>query len=116
MSRRAALDVASLTVRDAVESDLPAVVALINAAYRVEEFFILGQRTDADDIREHLRAGRLLLAETADGGIQGCVYVRTTGERGYFGMLSVAPAGQGPVWGASSSTGPSSTASISMPA
>ena len=85
--------------RFATEADTDALVSLINAAFSVEKFFKVGERTDAADVAAHLRSGRFLLLE--DGvGIAGSVYieVRPAGAdgrvHGYFGMLSVDPARQ----------------------
>ncbi len=84
-----------LSFRDARAEDVPALVSLINAAYRVEEFFVAGSRTSAAEIEGMLRSGGFLLAEPEDGGVAGCVYVGRRGERGYFGLLSVDPVFQG---------------------
>jgi len=87
----------SWQTRFATEDDVPAIVALVNRAYRVEDFFKFGDRTDAREVREHLASGRFLLAEASDGALAGSAYVRVRGPRGYFGMLSADPAraGQG---------------------
>jgi GNAT superfamily N-acetyltransferase len=69
-------------------------VAVVNAAYVVEEEFRLrGKRTDEADVATHLVSGSFLVATDGDG-IAGCVYVEADGARGYFGMLSVDPARQ----------------------
>ncbi len=76
--------------RFADAGDVAALVALVNAAFQVEKFFKVGERTDAHEIEHHLKTGRFLLLE--DGReLLGSVYVEVRGERGYFGMLSVAP-------------------------
>jgi GNAT superfamily N-acetyltransferase len=72
-----------------------AVRELIDLAYRVEDFFIDGNRTDGEDVAALLRDHTFLLAETAERELHGCVFVRVTPPRGYFGMLSVHPAAQG---------------------
>jgi ribosomal protein S18 acetylase RimI-like enzyme len=95
MARQTAIEVAEAEVRVAVEADIPAVVALINVAYRVEDFFIAGDRTDAADIHAHMTEGQFLIAEFENTGVRGTVYVQAKGGRGYFGMLSVAPEAQG---------------------
>lgn len=81
-------------VRPAGPADVPAIVALVNEAYRVEEFFIRGPRTAPREIEEKLGTGGFLLAE-GPGGLFGCVYVEPRGESGYFGLLSVDPSRQG---------------------
>ena len=78
----------------ASEDDVPALAQLINAAYEVEKFFVSGDRTSADQIRQMNRSGQFLVAHDDTGNIAGCVYVRVTGGRGYFGLLSVDPSRQ----------------------
>ena len=82
-----------MELRDATVDDAEALAALINAAYRVEDFFKIGDRIDADGVRHEMQNGRFLLLEDA-AGTAGCVYVEVRGERGYFGLLSVDPSRQ----------------------
>jgi GNAT superfamily N-acetyltransferase len=89
----------SLTTRLATDDDAPALAALISLAYRVEDFFKIGDRTDADDVRARMRGGAFLLLEDGDE-IIGAVYVKITGDVGYFGMLSIDPGRQGQGLGA----------------
>ncbi len=79
--------------RFAVESDLPAIIALVNQAFQVEAFFILRDRLSPEDAREYFTNGRFLLAEE-NGALAGCVYVELRGDRCYLGLLSVDPARQ----------------------
>lgn len=74
--------------RFAEESDLPALLPLINDAFRVETYFIRGDRLTPERLREHLAAGRFLVAED-DDALSGCVYVELHGPRAYLGLLSV---------------------------
>jgi N-acetylglutamate synthase-like GNAT family acetyltransferase len=74
--------------RFAEESDLPALLPLINDAFRVETWFIRGDRLTPERLREHFRAGRFLIAEE-DHAVAGCVYVELHGKRAYLGLLSV---------------------------
>lgn len=80
--------------RTAAPDDAAAVAALINAAFRVERFFIDGDRTSADEVRALMTKGAFLLVEGGGTPI-GCVYVERQGERGYFGLLAVDPAQHG---------------------
>jgi GNAT superfamily N-acetyltransferase len=89
-----------MTIRIAVPADAPALSALISLAYRVEDFFKIGDRTDPDDVRARMKDGAFLILEDADRTMVGCVYVTTRGETGYFGMLSIDPARQGQGLGA----------------
>jgi GNAT superfamily N-acetyltransferase len=78
-----------ISIRDAGERDVEAIVGLVNTAFLVELFFIERDRTDPEMIRGLMEKGKFLLAE--DGtSLAGCVYVELRGERGYLGMLSVA--------------------------
>jgi GNAT superfamily N-acetyltransferase len=82
-------------LREADESEVPALTALINAANaRVEGFLYEGPRITAAEIREKLDHGRFLLDVDTEGTILGCVYVAITGDAGYFGLLAVTPASQ----------------------
>jgi GNAT superfamily N-acetyltransferase len=82
-------------LRRASAEDAEVVARLINDAYRVESFFVDGDRTSPDEVREHLATGTFLLATDAGGAATGCVYVELRGTRGYFGLLAVDPARQG---------------------
>ena len=81
-------------IRVASPDDAEGVATLITLAYRVEDFFIDGDRTDPADVRRLMQDGVFLLLE-ADGALAGTVYVKVRGGSGYFGMLSVDPARQG---------------------
>jgi GNAT superfamily N-acetyltransferase len=82
----------SASVRRAGSDDLSELVALINEAYAIEEFFVEGPRTDEDEVRAMMEVGHFLVLDRGDSvGLAGAVYVRVDGHRGYFGMLSVAP-------------------------
>jgi GNAT superfamily N-acetyltransferase len=84
----------SMKTRIAVPSDARPVAALISLAYRVEDFFKIGDRTDEDDVRSRMGRGEFLLLED-EGALVGAVYVVIHGQTGYFGMLSIDPARQG---------------------
>lgn len=87
--------------RPATVADLPALVAVVNAAFEVEKWFIDGERISIEKAREQMEGGVFILAEedfTPSGAapaIIGSVYVTRFGDRGYFGMLAVAPGMQG---------------------
>ncbi len=85
-------------VREVTPHDVPALVRLINVAYRVEDFFIQGDRTHDAEIRGLLTSDCFLVVDGDDpakGHLAGAVYVSIEGDRGYFGMLAVDPARQG---------------------
>lgn len=79
--------------RFAVESDLPAITALVNQAFKVEAFFIVRDRLIPEETREYFATGRFLLAEE-NSALAGCVYVELRGDRCYLGLLSVDPTRQ----------------------
>lgn len=80
-------------IRRAANEDLPAIIAITNAAFSVEDF-LDGARTDEERILDYLKAGEFLVAEKA-GRIVASVYIEVRGERSYFGMLAVDPSQQG---------------------
>lgn len=86
-----------MNTRLAVSSDAETLAALISLAYRVEDFFKIGDRTDAAEVRDKMTRGAfiLLLDDEDRDRIAGSVYVTTHDEVGYFGMLSIDPARQG---------------------
>lgn len=76
------------------------VARLVSLAYRVEDFFKHGDRTNPQEVREMMARGAFLTLEQPAGTLAGCVYVEVKDGRGYFGMLSVDPARQGEGLGA----------------
>jgi GNAT superfamily N-acetyltransferase len=84
----------AVRIRRANLSDVDAIVKLVNAAFRVERFFIDGDRTDAAHIAHRFQTGRFLVAEDESGQLAASVYIEIRGERGYFGLLAVDPARQ----------------------
>lgn len=88
------------TVRHGTLDDLPAITRLINHAYQVEQFFVEGDRTSERDVRSMYDDGVFLVLDAEPGSeteLAGSIYVRIDHEtqRGYFGLLSVAPDLQG---------------------
>lgn len=94
-----------LTYRDAVEADVPALVALVESAYRgdssragwtTEADILQGQRTDPDGVRQVITTpGSRLLTVERDGEIIACCQLEHRGETAYFGMFAVRPGLQG---------------------
>jgi ribosomal protein S18 acetylase RimI-like enzyme len=91
--------------RRASLADVPAVVSLVESAYRgdasrvgwtTEADLLDGQRTDADEVARLVTgpASRILLAEDADG-VVGSVLLKDEGDGVYIGMFAVQPGGQG---------------------
>jgi GNAT superfamily N-acetyltransferase len=85
-------------IRVATTADAGAITALVNAAFRVEDFFKAGDRTTLDEVRRLLRSGQFLVVD-AEPGPPGrrklaCAYLELRGTCAYFGMLSIDPAVQ----------------------
>jgi GNAT superfamily N-acetyltransferase len=84
--------------RYATEEDIPELVRIINAAYRVEDFFVYGDRTSADDIAARMAdpAMSIIVIDAPDStSLAGAVLVDVHDRRGHFAMLSVDPPHQG---------------------
>jgi GNAT superfamily N-acetyltransferase len=81
--------------RPATRADLPELVRIVNAAYRVEDCFIAGDRTSAVELEAMMaRPMGAFLVVAAPGGhhLAAGVYLELRGPALYFGMLSVDPA------------------------
>lgn len=81
-------------VRAAREGDTDTIVALVNEAYRVESFFVAGNRIGADEVRHLIARGECFVID-GTGDVEACVEVAVANGRGYFGMLAVRPSSQG---------------------
>ncbi|MFI6063091.1 GNAT family N-acetyltransferase [Streptomyces sp. NPDC051286] len=98
-------DSGQLTFRDAADADVPALVALIESAYRgdssragwtTEADILQGQRTDPDGVRAVVEApGSRLLVVERDSELIACCQLEHRGEAAYFGMFAVRPELQG---------------------
>ncbi|QNH63952.1 GNAT family N-acetyltransferase [Hymenobacter sediminicola] len=95
----------SLRISFASESAIPALVELVNRAYRgetsrqgwtTEADLLDGPRTDEADLRNHLTAPgtTFLLAYNSAGQLLGSVYLKKQHPDLYLGMLAVDPAQQ----------------------
>ena len=85
-------------VREATSEDIPELVRIINAAFRVEDFFVNGDRTNRVDIAKRMSdpAVQFLVVEAPDStGLAAGVQVDVHEQRGHFAMLAVDPEFQG---------------------
>lgn len=85
-------------VRPATPTDHAEILRVVNLAYRVEEFFVRGDRITAELLAALARRshGAFLVREgERPGTLAGSVYVESRGDHGWFGMLSVDPELQG---------------------
>lgn len=108
MTRRVNAELAerSLTLRAATVADVPALVALVNSAYRgdssragwtTEADMLGGQRIDAELLAETLATpGTVVLLDESGGTPIVCVQLERTGDADcYLGMLTIQPTLQG---------------------
>ncbi|MGB9246004.1 MAG: hypothetical protein WCC03_21850 [Candidatus Acidiferrales bacterium] len=77
------LHMIGLKTRFATDADAEVIAALVNAAFKVERFFIDRDRIDPGKVREMLRTGKYLLAEDS-GALIACMYVELRGKRAYL--------------------------------
>ncbi|MEU3405897.1 GNAT family N-acetyltransferase [Streptomyces sp. NPDC006670] len=96
---------AALSFRTAVEEDVPALVALVESAYRgdasragwtTEADYLDGQRTDPGGVGAIIADpdSTLLVVERA-GELVACCQLEHRGDHAYFGMFAVRPGLQG---------------------
>ncbi|WP_329741042.1 GNAT family N-acetyltransferase [Dyella sp. A6] len=98
-------DVPAPVFRVADAADVPAIVALVESAYRgdsgrrgwtTESDLLDGQRTDAADVAATLgRPDSLILLAEQGGKLLASCHVERLPEAGYFGMFAVDPSQQG---------------------
>ena len=95
----------AVTFRRATSSDVAAIVALVESAYRgdvsrkgwtTEADLLDGQRTDPAGVAELVaKPGSCMLLAERDGTLLACANLEKRGDAGYFGMFSVHPDLQG---------------------
>lgn len=102
----ARMDIATQPVfRSATAEDVPALVALIQSAYRGEDSragwtteadLLRGRRTDPDGVLAVITtAGSRLVAVESAGELVACCQLENRGDHAYFGMFAVRPTLQG---------------------
>jgi len=91
----------------AIEKDIPALVKLMDSAYRGEgskqgwtneaDLFIGEKRTNEEEVEKLMKkTGAVFLKHENDNGdIDGCVFLLNKNGRVYLGMFSVSPNAQG---------------------
>lgn len=94
-----------LRFRMADSADVPAIVGLVESAYRgdssrtgwtTEADLLQGQRTDTEQIAALLNAtDGVLLVALHEERIIACCQLQNRGSRAYFGLFAVSPAAQG---------------------
>ena len=91
-------------ISTATEQDIPALVSLVNSAYRgdssrkgwtTEADLLDGIRTSEESLREMFQNPNALILKYEDAGqLLGCVYLETKENDLYLGMLTVSPDAQ----------------------
>ena len=61
-----------METRVATQDDAQRVAALVSLAYRVEDFFKIGDRTNKDEVLARMTKGTFLLLEDDSGALAGC--------------------------------------------
>ncbi len=99
------MDTASLSFRPATAADVPALVDLVESAYRgdasragwtTEADLLEGQRTDPQGVLDVVeKPDSMMLAVERDGGLVACCQLEHRGLHAYFGMFAVRPKLQG---------------------
>ena len=84
----------AVTVRTATPDDVPALVALVNAAYRIGEGHVFPS-TDRLERTEAMKQLKRIVVAEVGGEVAGCVDIDLTGEAAHFGMLAVDVGAQG---------------------
>lgn len=95
----------AMTVRAAGPQDVPAIVALVESAYRgdssragwtTEADILQGQRTDAEAVAAQLAdPGSVVLLAERGGDLLACCHLERHDGYAYFGMFAVRPLLQG---------------------
>lgn len=95
----------SLTLRRATSADVPAIVALVERAYRgdasragwtTEADLLDGQRTDPAEVEDVIASSRSQILVALDGDrVLGSAALTDEGDALYFGMFAVEPTAQG---------------------
>ena len=90
-------EVITIAPRIATAADTDRLVQLINAAFRVEDFFIHGDRTHADEIAGMIATPGtvFLVVDNGHDELLGAVRVVVDGAHAHFGMLATHPLQQG---------------------
>ncbi len=84
------------SIREARREEIPAIVALVNRAFYIEQqHFLEGVRTNAADVLAMRSKGVFFVMDNPPDGLLATIYVELRGEQAYFGMLAVEPEVQG---------------------
>lgn len=89
---------AATPVRLARPDDHPEILRVTNLAYRVEDFFIHGDRLTMPLLEQYAArpgGGFLVVDGAAPGSLAASVYFEVRADRGWFGLLAVDPVMQG---------------------
>lgn len=87
-----------MKTRYATPADISELVRVINNAYRIEDFFVDGDRTNTDDVTSRMETpgACFMVIDSPDmGSLAAGVWVDVHENRGHFAVLSVDPEFQG---------------------
>lgn len=94
-----------LSIRPATVADVPALVALVNSAYRgessragwtTEADLVGGQRVDVNGLTEIIdNPDNVVLVHEQDNAPVGCVRLERTADDCYLGLMTIRPTAQG---------------------
>jgi GNAT superfamily N-acetyltransferase len=76
------------------EAEVLALAGLLNRAFAVEDFFLVRNHVEREQVRRAAKSGTFLRMEQ-DGEMVGTIYCTRQGECGLLGMLAVEPKRQG---------------------
>jgi ribosomal protein S18 acetylase RimI-like enzyme len=76
-----------VTIRAATPDDVPALVAVVNAAYRASEGHVFPGSSRLERTEAMQQLDRIAIAEL-DGKLAGCVDIDLTGDTAHFGLLA----------------------------
>jgi predicted N-acetyltransferase YhbS len=82
-------------IRAASASDVPQLVALLNAAFAMERDFMDRDRIYPPEVEAYMKAGTYFVVDGDGTALDACMYLERRGDRMYLGMLAVNPALQG---------------------
>jgi GNAT superfamily N-acetyltransferase len=83
-----------LEIRPATLADVPALLEMVNAAYRISEGHVF-PGTDRVERTDALKRLDGVAVAAGGGALAACVHIELNGRAAHFGMLATAPARQG---------------------
>jgi GNAT superfamily N-acetyltransferase len=82
-----------LAFRTSDQTDIDAIVRLVNRAFVAESPYVEGERVNTATVHEMWARGKFLLGED-QGELVACIFIEPRGPRAHLGLVSVEPARQ----------------------